>query len=192
MRAALVLAVELAAADLRRMVEDRSAQMRMAVATSDLVSPHLRRALGRDPDELVAGAARGFPPRGGQLVRGAGAARRSPGHGAGRGRPGDAPGAEVGAAAVTRTRPGPGPGCPRNFAPLPPDAAPSVPGAATLRSGPPQRSVSHSAASTLLFTFVSICSEVGRPVTATTAARPSRVTRLRVSKPWMSPPWPQA
>ena len=46
-----------------------------------LVSPHLRRALGRDPDELVAGAARGFPPRGGQLVRGAGAARRSPGHG---------------------------------------------------------------------------------------------------------------
>jgi deazaflavin-dependent oxidoreductase (nitroreductase family) len=32
----------------------------------------------------------------------------------------------------------------------------------------------------------------GSPVTVTTAQRPSRVARLRVSKPWMSPPCPHA
>ncbi|MEV4466172.1 hypothetical protein AB0J51_21425 [Micromonospora echinofusca] len=59
-RVALVLAVELDEADLRRLVDDRSVQVRMAMATSELVPPHIRQALGRDPDEMVAGAARDF------------------------------------------------------------------------------------------------------------------------------------
>ncbi|MER7166340.1 hypothetical protein ABT336_09775 [Micromonospora sp. NPDC000207] len=61
-RVALVLAVELSEADLRRLVDDRSVQVRTAVATSELVPPHIREALVGDPDEMVAGAARDFRP----------------------------------------------------------------------------------------------------------------------------------
>ena len=61
-RVALVLAVELDEADLRRLVDDRSVQVRMAMATSELVPPHIRQALARDPDEMVASAARDFRP----------------------------------------------------------------------------------------------------------------------------------
>ncbi|WP_434742018.1 hypothetical protein [Micromonospora sp. SH-82] len=61
-RVALVLAVELSEADLRGLVDDRSVQVRTAVATSELVPPHIREALVGDPDEMVAGAARDFRP----------------------------------------------------------------------------------------------------------------------------------
>ncbi|MBW4700607.1 MULTISPECIES: DUF2336 domain-containing protein [unclassified Micromonospora] len=61
-RAALVLTVELDEADLRDLVDDRSVQVRMAVATSEFVPPHLRQVLADDPDEMVAGAAREFRP----------------------------------------------------------------------------------------------------------------------------------
>ena len=46
--------------------------------------------------------------------------------------------------------------------------------------------------STARLTSASISRFDGRPVTVTTAQRPSSVLRLRVSKPWMSPPWPHA
>ena len=61
-RAALVLAVALDEADLRLLVDDRSVQVRMAVATSEVVPSHLRQVLADDPDEMVAGAAREFRP----------------------------------------------------------------------------------------------------------------------------------
>lgn len=87
-RAALVLALELDEADLRRLVDDRSVQVRMAMARSELVPPHVREALGRDPDELVAGAAREFRPGAGNpsVVRAPRVGHRA--SGAGRGRPG--------------------------------------------------------------------------------------------------------
>ncbi|GAB3079153.1 hypothetical protein [Micromonospora schwarzwaldensis] len=61
-RAALVLAVELDETDLRRLLGDRSVQVRMAMARSEMVPADIRRALGRDPDEMVAGVARDFRP----------------------------------------------------------------------------------------------------------------------------------
>ncbi|MFC4017107.1 hypothetical protein ACFOW4_04005 [Micromonospora sp. GCM10011542] len=61
-RVALVRAVELAEADLERLIEDRSVQVRLAMATSEVVPPHIRQALTRDPDEMVASAARDFRP----------------------------------------------------------------------------------------------------------------------------------
>ncbi|MEO3769182.1 hypothetical protein [Micromonospora sp. B9E7] len=61
-RAALVRAVELDEADLVRLVDDRSVQVRLAMATSEVVPPHIREALTRDPDEMVAAAARDFRP----------------------------------------------------------------------------------------------------------------------------------
>ncbi|MBE1489378.1 hypothetical protein [Plantactinospora soyae] len=64
-RAALVRTVELAEADLERLVDDRSVQVRLAMATSDLVPPHIRQALGRDSDETVADAARDYRPASG-------------------------------------------------------------------------------------------------------------------------------
>ncbi len=87
-RVALVLAVELPEADLRHLVDDRSVQVRMAVATSELVPPHIRQALRDDPDEMVADAARATRPgRGSSPVvqaprvghRAAGGDRRRPG-----------------------------------------------------------------------------------------------------------------
>jgi hypothetical protein len=86
-RAALVAAVALDEADLRRLVDDRSVQVRMAVATSELVPAHLRRSLVDDSDELVAGAAREFRP--GSVTS---PVVRPPrvGHRGGRGRSGDA------------------------------------------------------------------------------------------------------
>ncbi|MFC4110493.1 hypothetical protein ACFOX0_31810 [Micromonospora zhanjiangensis] len=89
-RAALVLAVELAEADLRRLVDDRSVQVRMAMATSEVVPPHIRQALGGDPDEMVAGAARDFRPGSGNssVVRAPRVDQRA--SGTGRGRPGGA------------------------------------------------------------------------------------------------------
>lgn len=87
-RVALVLAVELDEADLRRLVDDRSVQVRMAMATSELVPPHIRQALGRDPDEMVAGAARDFRSGAGSatVVRAPRIGHRAPG--TGRDRPG--------------------------------------------------------------------------------------------------------
>ena len=61
-RAALVRTVELDEADLERLVDDRSVQVRLALATSEVVPAHIREALGRDPDEMVASAARDFRP----------------------------------------------------------------------------------------------------------------------------------
>ena len=61
-RAALVRAVELDEADLARLVDDRSVQVRLAMATSEVVPPHIRQALTRDADEMVASAARDFRP----------------------------------------------------------------------------------------------------------------------------------
>lgn len=59
-RAALVRAVELAEADLGRLVDDRSTRVRLALATSEVAPPAVRRALESDPDETVAAAARDF------------------------------------------------------------------------------------------------------------------------------------
>ncbi|MEV6811715.1 hypothetical protein [Micromonospora sp. NPDC051296] len=89
-RAALVLAVELTEADLRRLVDDRSVQVRMAMATSEVIPPHIRQALARDPDEMVAGAARDFRPGAGRssVVRAPRVGQRA--SGTGRGRPGGA------------------------------------------------------------------------------------------------------
>ena len=89
-RAALVLAVELTEADLRGLVDDRSVQVRMAMATSEVVPPHIRQVLGRDPDERVAGAARDFRPGSGSssVVRTPRVGQRA--SGTGRGRPGGA------------------------------------------------------------------------------------------------------
>jgi len=64
-RAALVRSVELDEADLERLVDDRSVQVRLAMATSEIVPPHIRKALERDPDEMVASAARDFRPASG-------------------------------------------------------------------------------------------------------------------------------
>lgn len=61
-RVALVGAVELDDADLARLVEDRSAQVRLALAKSEVVPAHIRQALASDPDEMVAGAARDVRP----------------------------------------------------------------------------------------------------------------------------------
>ncbi|MFF5173579.1 hypothetical protein ACFY3U_13165 [Micromonospora sp. NPDC000089] len=61
-RVALVLSVELTEADLRDLVDDRAVQVRMAMATSELVPAHIREALGRDPEGMVADAARDFRP----------------------------------------------------------------------------------------------------------------------------------
>ncbi|MEV4771186.1 hypothetical protein [Micromonospora humida] len=90
-RAALVSAVALDEADLRPLVEDRSAQVRMAVATSELVPAHLRQALTDDPEELVADAARQFRPGAATspVVRAPRVGHRTAG--SGRGRAGDAP-----------------------------------------------------------------------------------------------------
>ncbi|TDB81810.1 hypothetical protein [Micromonospora sp. KC721] len=89
-RAALVLAVELDEVDLRRLVDDRSVQVRMAMATSEVVPPHIRHLLGRDPDEMVASAARDFRPGSGSapVVRAPRIGHRA--SGTGRGRPGGA------------------------------------------------------------------------------------------------------
>ncbi|MFG1675393.1 hypothetical protein [Micromonospora sp. NPDC049282] len=86
-RVALVLAAELDEADLRRLLDDRSVQVRTAMARSEMVPPHIRQALGRDSDEMVAGIAREFRPGSGNAP----AVRATrPGHqssGSGRGRP---------------------------------------------------------------------------------------------------------
>ncbi|MFV2103591.1 hypothetical protein [Micromonospora sp. LOL_024] len=89
-RVALVLAVELAETDLRRLVDDRSVQVRMAVARSEVVPPHIRQALCDDPDEMVAGAARDFRPGAGSasVVRAPRVGHRA--SGTRPGRPGDA------------------------------------------------------------------------------------------------------
>ncbi|WP_141725283.1 DUF2336 domain-containing protein [Micromonospora pallida] len=91
-RAALVLAVDLDEADLRRLLDDRSVQVRMAMAKSEVVPPHIRQALGRDPDEMVAGAARDFRPGSGNgpVVRAPRVGYQA--SGTGRGRPGGARG----------------------------------------------------------------------------------------------------
>ncbi|MBF9133199.1 hypothetical protein I0C86_30180 [Plantactinospora sp. S1510] len=59
-RVALVRALELADADLERLVDDRSVHVRLAMATSDVVPPRIRRVLEHDPDDAVAAAARDF------------------------------------------------------------------------------------------------------------------------------------
>ncbi|WP_433349822.1 hypothetical protein [Micromonospora sp. CA-111912] len=89
-RAALVRSVELAEADLERLVDDRSVQVRLAMATSEFVPPHIRQALGRDPDAMVADAARDFRPASGSspVVRAPRIGHRR--SGTGPGRPGDA------------------------------------------------------------------------------------------------------
>lgn len=89
-RAALVLAVELNEADLGRLLDDRSVQVRMAMANSEVIPPHIRQALGRDPDEMVAGAARDFRPGSGNgpVVRAPRVGYQA--SGTGRGRPGGA------------------------------------------------------------------------------------------------------
>ncbi|MFF4875149.1 hypothetical protein [Micromonospora sp. NPDC000668] len=61
-RAALVRAVELDEADLELLVDDRSVQVRLAMAKSEVIPAHIRHALERDPDETVASAAREFRP----------------------------------------------------------------------------------------------------------------------------------
>ncbi|WP_305787910.1 hypothetical protein [Symbioplanes lichenis] len=61
-RATLVRAVELDEPDLRALLEDRSAEVRLALATSDRTPPEIREALTRDADEQVAQAARGYRP----------------------------------------------------------------------------------------------------------------------------------
>ncbi|KAB1945575.1 DUF2336 domain-containing protein [Micromonospora sp. ALFpr18c] len=90
-RVALVLALELEEADLRRLVDDRSVQVRMSMATSAVVPPHIRQALGGDSDEMVASAARDFRPGSGTspVVRAPRIDHRA--SGAGRGRPGGTP-----------------------------------------------------------------------------------------------------
>ncbi|MCM0673446.1 hypothetical protein NCC78_01730 [Micromonospora phytophila] len=85
-RCALVRAVELDEADLERLVDDRSVQVRLAMATSELIPPHIREALGRDPDETVAAAARDFRPGSGKspVVRAPRVGHRRSGTGPGR------------------------------------------------------------------------------------------------------------
>ncbi|MGC4806169.1 hypothetical protein [Micromonospora sp. DT233] len=85
-RVALVRAVELAEDDLRRLVDDRSVQVRQALAASELTPPHIRQLLARDPDDLVAGAARGARPAAGStpVVRAPRLGNRRSGTGPGR------------------------------------------------------------------------------------------------------------
>ncbi|MEH1166876.1 hypothetical protein V6V47_15970 [Micromonospora sp. CPCC 205539] len=61
-RAELVRAVELTEADLERLVDDRSPQVRLAMAKSEVVPARIRQALERDSEEMVADAARTFRP----------------------------------------------------------------------------------------------------------------------------------
>jgi hypothetical protein len=87
-RSALVRTVELAEEDLRRLVHDRSAEVRLSLATSALTPSHIRQALEGDADETVAAAARGYRPAPGRA-----ASERPPRPGrrrfvTGRGRPG--------------------------------------------------------------------------------------------------------
>jgi hypothetical protein len=68
-RTALVQSVELDEADLQRLVDDRSVQVRLALATSAITPPHIRRALEGDADETVAAEAlRSAPSAGGARV----------------------------------------------------------------------------------------------------------------------------
>ncbi|SCF28258.1 Leucine rich repeat variant [Micromonospora purpureochromogenes] len=85
-RAALVRAVQLDEADLERLVHDRSVQVRLAMATSEVIPPHIRRALGGDPDDMVAGAARDFRPASGNspVIRAPRVGHRRSGSGPGR------------------------------------------------------------------------------------------------------------
>ncbi|MFY1701890.1 hypothetical protein ACN28G_09165 [Micromonospora sp. WMMA1923] len=64
-RVALVRAAELDETVWAGLVDDRSAQVRLAMATSEVVPPHIRQALRDDPDELVAAAARDVRPASG-------------------------------------------------------------------------------------------------------------------------------
>jgi hypothetical protein len=57
-RSALVRAVDLAEADLLLLVNDRSAEVRLSLATSTRTPAHIRRALENDADETVAAEAR--------------------------------------------------------------------------------------------------------------------------------------
>jgi len=59
-RAALVRALPLAEADLRALLDDRSAEVRHSLATSDLTPEHIRHELENDADETVAEAARHY------------------------------------------------------------------------------------------------------------------------------------
>jgi hypothetical protein len=61
-RSALVRTVELAEADLQRLVGDRSVEVRLSMATSAVTPPHIRQALENDADETVVAGARGFRP----------------------------------------------------------------------------------------------------------------------------------
>ncbi|MCO1594436.1 DUF2336 domain-containing protein [Micromonospora sp. RHAY321] len=85
-RVALVRALELDEADLERLVDDRSVQVRVAMAKSEVVPAHIRRALERDPDDMVASAARDFRPGSGSspVVRAPRVGHRRPGSGPGR------------------------------------------------------------------------------------------------------------
>ncbi|MFF0154541.1 hypothetical protein [Micromonospora sp. NPDC005203] len=85
-RVALLRAVELGEADLALLLDDRSVQVRLAMATSELVPAHIRQALARDPDEMVASAARDFRPGSGtsSAVRAPRIAHRPSTAGAGR------------------------------------------------------------------------------------------------------------
>ncbi len=57
-RATLVRALELTEDDLRLLIDDRSADVRRAMATSAVVPPHIRQELADDADEAVADDAR--------------------------------------------------------------------------------------------------------------------------------------
>jgi hypothetical protein len=57
-RSALVRAADLDEADLRRLAEDRSAEVRRALAASTRTPAHIRQLLEDDPDEAVAAEAR--------------------------------------------------------------------------------------------------------------------------------------
>jgi len=59
-RAALVRAVELAEADLRLMLDDRSVEVRRSMATSAVTPQHIRQELEKDADETVAEDARRY------------------------------------------------------------------------------------------------------------------------------------
>ncbi|WP_030486865.1 hypothetical protein [Micromonospora chokoriensis] len=87
-RAALVRAVELDETDLVRLADDRAVQVRLAMATSEVVPAHIRQTLTRDADEMVASAARDFRPGSGNAsaVRAPRIAHRP----SGAGRPGGA------------------------------------------------------------------------------------------------------
>lgn len=76
-RAALVRAVELAEADLRAMLSDRSVEVRRSMATSAVTPPHIRQELENDEDETVAEDARGYR---GPRTTGAPAAAPRAGH----------------------------------------------------------------------------------------------------------------